>query len=138
MVGILMVSHGLMSEGIADSLKLIMGEVDQLDYLGLYEGNDFDVFKQKIYDKVIELDHGDGVVILVDLFGASPYNSSAGNMSTWMKEGHNVRLITGMNLPMAMEAVSRRFVGASLDELYPLIMQTAKEEVKELMQELGM
>lgn len=138
MVGILMVSHGLMSEGIADSLHMIIGEIEQLDYLGLYEGADFEVFKQSIHDKVVELDTGDGVVVMVDLFGASPYNATASNMNAWMQEGHAVRLLTGMNLPMAIEAVSQRFSEVSLEDLYPAIMKTAKEEVKELMQELGM
>lgn len=138
MVGILMVSHGQMSQGIADSLHMIIGEIEQLDYLGLYEGADFDAFKETIHDMAAELDSGDGVVVMVDLFGASPYNAAAANMKAWMKEGHRVRLLTGMNLPMVIEAISQRFSDASLDNLYPIIMDTAKAGVKELMQELGL
>ena len=138
MVGILMVSHGRMAEGIADSLYMIVGKIEQLDYLGLFEGTDFEEFKETMHDKLVKLDTGDGVVVMTDLFGASPYNAAAGNMNTWMKEGHRVRLLTGMNLPMVIEAVSQRFSEVTLDQLYPAIMETAKAEIKELMHDLGL
>ena len=39
MIGILVLSHGNLSQGIVESGKMIVGTNEKVDYLGLYEGN---------------------------------------------------------------------------------------------------
>ena len=81
---------------------------------------------------------GSGVLILVDLYGASPYNASAYNMSFFQENNIPVRLVTGVNLPMVITAASMRDSFSSVDELYESVMEEAKDGIKEMMQELGM
>ena len=46
----------------------------------------------------------DGVLILVDLLGASPFNVSA----ALMENNPRVQVVTGVNLPMLLETVTQR------------------------------
>ncbi|RRK09511.1 PTS sugar transporter subunit IIA [Lactiplantibacillus garii] len=136
MIGVLVVTHGKLAQGFQDSVNLIMGEQPQFDTVGLFEGNDFDDFKKSIYDKVSSLDSGEGVAVLVDLFGASPYNATAANISKLKEEGHEIRLITGVNLPMLIESLSQRTTNQDLDGFYKTALTSGKDGIKELMTEL--
>ena len=76
MIGILLVSHGRMAEGMLDSLELIMGSCDQMHTVSLCAGEDFESFRAKVMEAIRQLDSGDGVLVFVDLYGASPFNAS--------------------------------------------------------------
>ncbi|MDE3296957.1 PTS sugar transporter subunit IIA [Lacticaseibacillus rhamnosus] len=132
MIGVLVVTHGELAAGFMNSVHLIMGEQDQFDTLGLFEGNDFGKFKDEIHNKIVELDSGDGVAVLVDLLGASPYNATAMNMSRLSEEHHDVRLITGVNLPMLIETLSTRNDQQSLSDFVKTAIASGKSGVEEL------
>lgn len=103
MVGILLVSHGGMAAGIKSSIEMIFGSVDRMDIESLAVGQDFNQFKKNISDKIDQLDNGDGVLVFVDLFGASPYNASLMNYKELADKKNRISIITGMNLPMILE-----------------------------------
>ncbi len=139
MIGCLVVSHGKMAEGLKESVSLIMGENKQFAALGFFEEEDFEAFKNRFYQKIIQLDHGNGVLVFVDLFGATPYNVSAMLVNRLHSENHSIRVVTGVNLPMVLEILSSRNTQVnSLDELYLLAMSTGKESIKELLDEVGL
>lgn len=129
MVGVLILTHGKLADGLKNSVEMIMGQSDSFNTLGLYEGDDFTEFKEKVLDLICELDSGDGVIVLVDLFGASPYNSVMFNYQEIKRKEKNVRLITGVNLPMVIEALNARTY-TSLDNLYEEVMQMGISNIK--------
>lgn len=103
MVGILLVSHGMMAEGMMDSISMFFGKnIPQLDYMRLYMDSSADEFGIEMAKKVAELDTGDGVIIFADLFGGTPCNQALRLVSD------RVHLIAGMNLPMIMEFLGTR------------------------------
>ncbi len=103
MVGILLVSHGMMAEGMMDSISMFFGNnIPQLDYMRLYMDSNADEFGIEMGKKVADLDTGDGVVIFADLFGGTPCNQALRLVSD------KVHLIAGMNLPMVMEFLGTR------------------------------
>jgi len=51
----------------------------------------------------MQLDSGDGVIVLADLFGGTPCNQS---LSLCQKR--NLEVVTGVNLPMLLKANSLR------------------------------
>ena len=77
MTGILIVTHGEMATGMMDSLRLIMGEQEAYQTLSVKHGDDIVEFSEKIQAGIRQLDKGEGVLVLVDLFSASPYNQVA-------------------------------------------------------------
>lgn len=135
MIGIAIVTHGEMATGLMDSLSLIMGEQEDYQTLGLKHGDDIGEFGEKIQTAICELDTGDGVLVFVDLFSASPYNQAA--MSFNKLKEHHYRLISGVNLPMIVEAFNQRMIGADLETMYQAAMTAGKDGIKEFLEEMA-
>lgn len=103
MIGILMVTHGHFSEGIEESARMLLGEQEQFLSLCLTEADDVDDFRRSVAEGIDSLDTGDGVLVLVDIFGGSPFNTAA----CWLKN-KNIDCITGLNFPMLVAAFQDR------------------------------
>lgn len=108
MIGVLLVSHGNMAAGMKDSVTMIVGEQDKFESLSLIPGQDVNQLKTDLFNCSKSLDSGDGVLVFVDLYGASPYNAAMRCVPQWRDLGMNVRVVTGMSLPMVINAVCNR------------------------------
>ncbi|MDF7670799.1 PTS sugar transporter subunit IIA [Orbaceae bacterium ESL0721] len=128
MIGILLVSHGKMAEGIKDSVKMIVGETPQFKTLSLIAGQDIADLQQHILTESKQLNEGDGVLIFVDLFGASPYNAAVKCLPEWQKAGIKARIITGMSLPMVITAMINRDA-SNLDNLTKEAIEAGKDNI---------
>jgi PTS system mannose-specific IIA component len=104
MVGIVLVSHGEMAAGMLDAARMIVGEQDQILPISLNEEDDVEGLMGRIANAIKEIDTGEGILVLVDVFGASPFNASA---RLAMGEA-KIEVITGMNLPMLLELAIQR------------------------------
>lgn len=103
MLGILLVSHGDMAKGLLSSAKMFFGDdIPHIDTLSLYLDTPVEEFKEKLNEKVSELNDGDGVLILADLFGGTPYNQSISLASG------NIHVISGANLAVLVEVLGLR------------------------------
>ena len=103
MIGIVCIIHGQMAEGILDTVKFLMGdEVTQLESLALQMDDNPTDFRDKLDHAIKQVDTGEGVIVLADLFGGTPANQSMYLLSD------KVKVITGMNLPMLMELLLTR------------------------------
>ena len=100
MIGIVLISHGNFAEGLLDAAEMITGEAEKIACIGLQPMDDVDQLVDRIQDAVDQVNDGDGVLLMVDLFGASPFN--AGGRLFLEKKDH-LELVTGMNLPMLVE-----------------------------------
>lgn len=129
MIGILLLSHGSMADGVNDAIKLIMGEQKQLFSIGLKHEDSIERFREEVKLKTIELDEGEGVIIFSDLLGASPYNITAALHNEL--ENVNYKSIAGLNLPMVIEACSNRDEMA-LCMLAESAMEAGRKSIKEL------
>lgn len=56
MIGILVLSHGNLSQGVVESGKMIVGTNEKVDYLGLYGGDNIDEFYDRTAEKIKALD----------------------------------------------------------------------------------
>ena len=137
MIGIALICHGKMAEGMQDSVTLIAGEQENFNVLGLHEGADFDAFKEDVYNLIKKSDDGEGVLVFVDVYGASPFNAASSAVSKLQQDGVKLRIITGVNLPMLIEASVSRLAFDSLDELYPQVLTMGKDSISELFESLG-
>lgn len=127
MVKILVVTHGKMADGIRDAVSLILGNTDNLSIESLLAGEDIDDLKNRI-KKVIEGTKGEGTLIFADLFGASPFNASA-YIYQELNAKHSIRIISGVNLPMVMEALMNS--EQDIDTLVTTCIQTGKEAIQD-------
>lgn len=103
MIGIVVVTHGELARGFVQATELILGTQDQLRAIELRADEDVDVTKTRLAEAVKELDRGEGVVILTDMFGGTPSNLAL----TFHAEG-KVEVLMGLNLPMLLKLVSSR------------------------------
>lgn len=111
MIGILIVSHGDLAKEMLNTACMILGEQQNVKTLSLMYDDDIKEFTEKILDATQELDQGDGVIVISDLFGGSPNNSVAA-----ISRLRSFKAITGVNLPMLIECLSsREFL--NIDEL---------------------
>ena len=102
-VGILLVTH----EGIASSLMAAARRVMRVMPLkvGIYEVpwdvGDSDVSTRALRQELRELDEGKGVLVLADLYGATPFNLAAEH-----EPGRTLMRVAGLNLPMLLRVLN--------------------------------
>ena len=126
MIGIQIITHGKMAEGIFDSVDMVLGDTENVKTNELKRGQDIDQFKEEVLKTSNELATDEGVLIFVDMFGASPYNTSL--MNSRDIETTDYKVITGVNLPLVIEAISSRN-SMSLDELYKHILDLGSSSI---------
>jgi PTS system mannose-specific IIB component len=133
MVGIILASHGEFAKGILQSAKMIFGEQENVQAVTLMPSEGPDDFKAKMKDAIASFDSQDEVLILVDLWGGTPFNQANG-----LFEEHKAKwaIVAGMNLPMVIEAYASRSSMESAQEIATHILITAKEGVKVKPEEL--
>lgn len=127
MVGIILASHGQFAEGILQSGAMIFGEQENVKAVTLMPSEGPDDLKAKMEEAVASFDNQDEVLILVDLWGGTPFNQ-ANNLFEQHKD--TWAIVAGMNLPMVIEAYASRFSMESAQEIAAHILETAKEGVR--------
>jgi PTS system mannose-specific IIA component len=129
MIGILIVTHGDFGKELIRSAELIVGKQENTLALGLFHGDNIDVFREKIAEYIKKLDNEEGLLIFTDLYGGSPSNAIAINA----KRITDVRFkcITGVNLPMVLEALTMRKT-LELNQLKEYCMEMAHQGIKDL------
>jgi len=129
-IGILILTHGELANGFLSALKLISGNERQIEGIGLFHETDIEEYKEAVTEKIKDMDQGEGILVFCDIFGASPYNVTAQNFKN-LKDVVHYRAVTGVSLPMIIEAVYCR-KNMALDVLAQHVQQMGKDGIKEL------
>jgi PTS system mannose-specific IIA component len=132
-VGIVIVSHGDMADGLLDAARMIVGEQDGLATVSLREMDAVEGLMERVAAAIEKVDGGDGVLVLVDLFGASPFNASA---RLAMQGDSHMEVISGVSLPMLVELMVQR-EGESLEKLVQVALEAGTSGVRTLSQTLN-
>lgn len=101
MYNLIVISHGNLAEYLVKTSEMILGKQEGLEYLCLQANESKDSFDKRLEEKLNELVGGD-VLVLADLYGGTPFNSTITNV---LKGGQNINLLTGVNLPMLIQAL---------------------------------
>ena len=121
MIGILLVTHNGLGDSFVDCVKHVLGEVPpNLKVLSVLAG---DEPKQKLAEGqalIRQLDSGSGVLILADVFGATP-----SNIGRQLCQAERVLGVAGLNLPMLLRVVCSP--DKSLPELAKLAVDGGRE-----------
>ena len=125
MIGVLVATHGEMAKGLFDAIDMICGTQEKFSIVSLKRGQDAESFGEELGEKINELNSGEGVVVLVDLLGATPMNKSALNLY----KSDKVEVITGVNLPMVVTAAMERDCFSDIKELVEKIKNDGKDSV---------
>jgi PTS system mannose-specific IIA component len=128
MLGIVIATHGTFSNGIKDAAEVIVGNTENIVTVNLNAGDDVEKLGEKINNAILEVNQGDGVVVLVDLLSASPYNQSVlatNQLDPELKD--KVYIIGGVNLPMLLEIINHQILGTQIE----MVAKSAEEQAKE-------
>jgi len=103
-IGVLIVTHGTIGESLLSSAGQILGGVPPLvATLGVSRNDDPDEITLRASELLEGLDQGDGVLILTDIFGATPGNTIA----RLLENGH-IEGVSGISLPMLLRVLTGR------------------------------
>lgn len=104
MIGIVIVTHRRLGDALIEAAEFIMGErPEALISVSIDLNESADVLRRKIADGIKKVKSEDGVLILTDMFGGTPSNLSY----SFLEEGH-IEVISGVNLPILIQAANTR------------------------------
>ncbi|UJO98977.1 MAG: PTS fructose transporter subunit IIA [Nitrosomonas sp.] len=104
MIGILVLTHEDLGEHLIRCASHVVGmKPPQLMYLGVFIQDDPDAVLIKARELIQQLDSGDGVLILNDMFGATPCN-----IASQLVQPGKVACLSGANLPMLVRVLTYR------------------------------
>lgn len=111
MIAVLVVTHIDLGREFLKAAEFIVGHIEASGSVPITETTNSDEIRDRIEKRIEELDTGDGVLILTDMFGGTPSNLS---LSFLQKD--RVEVLTGVNLPMIIFIHQNRS-GMNLQEL---------------------
>lgn len=127
MVGILLATHGDFAEGIKMSGSMLFGDQPNAAAVTLQPSDGPDDLRKRMEEAIATFDDPEQVLILVDLWGGTPFNQSnnliAGHEDTWA-------IVAGLNLPMLIDAYASRMTMESAQEIAKQIVGSGKEGVR--------
>lgn len=97
MIKIILASHGQLAEGLKMTLEMIVGNQPEVDVISFMPNQN----PEFVYNRAKELcKDKEEVLFFVDLWGGTPFNQ----LCKLVQEQESYRILTGMNLPMVLEA----------------------------------
>ena len=104
MIGVLVVTHGSIGEALLTSATQILGAPpQQVGTLSVWRQDDPDDLVLRARELLEGLDAGDGVLVLTDIFGATP-----GNVVSRLLEDGRIEGVSGASLPMLLRVLTGR------------------------------
>jgi len=101
MIGIVVVTHGLLAGELVNAARTIVGEIPRIASVSIGWGDDMLSAREAIERALAEVGQ-EGALLLTDMFGGTPTNVSLPFLSP------QVEIVTGVNLPMLIKLTSLR------------------------------
>ncbi|QYN57230.1 PTS sugar transporter subunit IIA [Lactobacillus panisapium] len=122
---ILCMSHGTMAQGVVQSAKMIVGDVQFLEYINAYVDQETNIDHQ--IKTFLKQNNNQTIIVCTDLFGGSVNNY-------WMKyldSEKNLYLIAGLSLPLIIELVLKieQKSGENINDIISSSIKNAKKSL---------
>lgn len=124
MVGLVVASHGHLADELVHTAEQIVGKLPDVQVCSIEPAASVEEIRAHMRRAVTAVDHGEGVIVLADLFGGTPCNQSL----TLCREQH-IEVITGVNLPMLLKANSMRNESLGLPEMALALTQYGQRNI---------
>ncbi len=104
MIGVVIVTHSQLGEALIEAAEFIIGtRPDTMVSVSINLNEHADKLREKIAKSIKTVNRHKGVLILTDMFGGTPSNLSY----SFLEEGR-VEVISGVNLPILVQAINKR------------------------------
>lgn len=129
-IGIVIASHGEFAEGIHQSGSMIFGEQEKVQTVTFMPSEGPDDLRAKIDAAIATFDADDEILVLADLWSGSPFNQASAVLAE--NPDRNIAIITGLNLPMLIQAYTERMMDAEagLEKVVANILKEAKDGIR--------
>lgn len=108
MIGLVIVTHGQLARAFVEALEHVVGPRENIQAICINPTDNIDQQRDNILKAAEEVDSGQGVILLTDLFGGTPSNLAISALGI-----KSVEVIAGINLPMLVR-LARLPEGTSL------------------------
>ena len=104
MIGVLLITHGNYGVDLLASASHVLGlTLTQVGHLAVSVKDDPDTVLEEARRLCKEVDDGTGVLVMTDMYGATPCN-----IATQLIAGGNVEAVSGVSLPMLVRSLAYR------------------------------
>jgi len=125
MVGVIIVAHMQLAAELLKVAQIITSStLDNFMAVSINLDDNPDQAREKLLTAVKTVDNGDGVILIVDMFGGTP-----SNLSLSLLTRGKVEIVTGANLPMIIEAASNS-PKLALNELVNMLTSSGQKEIR--------
>lgn len=121
---ILITTHGEFGPGLKSSVDMIMQSESDIDIISLTEEG-IEQYKEKLNEYLNAIDD---VLILTDLFGGTPFNSSYEYKC--LNKEKQISIISGVNLPIIIQAQMLQTMGDLTVENIDQLINQGTEGIK--------
>ena len=103
MIGMVLVTHGRLAAEFIAALEHVVGPQRNIAAVCIGPEDDMERRRQDILRAIAEVDAGNGVVLLTDMFGGTP-----SNLAISVMDKAKIEVIAGVNLPMLIKLAGLR------------------------------
>jgi mannose PTS system EIIA component len=103
MIGMVLVTHGRLAVEFIHALEHVVGAQKQVAAVCIGADDDMEARRRDILRCIADVDTGDGVVLLTDMFGGTP-----SNLAISVMDRPRIEVVAGVNLPMLIKLASLR------------------------------
>jgi PTS system ascorbate-specific IIA component len=101
-VSLLIIAHAPLGQAVLDTAVGTLGHNPlSTEVLDVMRDSEPDITIIQAQRLVEELDQGDGVLVLTDIYGSTPSNIACSLLGR-----ENIRIVTGLNLPMLIRVMN--------------------------------
>ena len=123
MIGVVLVSHANIAKELLGVIQHIVGPQEKIVSISIFPEDDMKKKRQEIIDAVKNVDSGEGVVVLTDMFGGTP-----SNLAISVMEKEKIEVVAGVNLPMLIKMMSIRNK-KSMKELIKISQESGRKYI---------
>lgn len=127
MIGLLITGHGRFAGGMGSALKLVTGNTEHIAYVEFEEEHSTETLTENLNKAFEELKDCDGVLVLADLAGGSPFKCAV--ECKFARQGQAIEVVAGANLPMLVEGSMMMGAFDSPLDLANALIQTGKDYI---------
>jgi PTS system mannose-specific IIA component len=103
MIGLVIVTHGRLAQEFLSAMEHVVGPQAAVAAICIGADDDMERRRRDILKACGEVDSGEGVILLTDMFGGTP-----SNLAISVMEQTKAEVIAGLNLPMLIKLASVR------------------------------
>jgi PTS system mannose-specific IIA component len=123
MIGALVVTHGHLGQELLAAAEMIVGEISHIKVVSIGWHDDVNDARKDIERRITEVESGNGVLLLTDMFGGTP-----SNIAFSLHDPGKIDVVTGVNLPMIIKIAGQK-EGETLESLARIVRDQGRSSI---------